>query len=183
MSNHNYEEMKGTASVTDHPSSHSEKHFHQESDSLKLPLRPPPPMSYGAPPPPTPPSYQSSCGPPDPQLSQGPEFQSQQAIFITPVQPTKEPDNVVYSIFTLMCCFLPLGIVALIYALKTQEANHDGNATVAQKYSRLSRIMAHIAFGFGLLIWTLYITKLTIISRKHDETRDQDLANLSTNNP
>ncbi|KAH0631377.1 hypothetical protein JD844_005676 [Phrynosoma platyrhinos] len=183
MSSQNYEENKSNASATDHTTPHAEMRSYQESDPLKLPVRPPPPMAYEEGPPPMPPQYQMSYGPPDAQFSQGPDFQSQQAIFITPLQPTKEPDNLIYSLFTLMCCFLPLGIAAFVFSIKTQEANRNGNATAAQKNSKLSRMMAHIAFGFGLVIWTLYITILTLRAKKHSEMIDHVLVNLSTNNP
>ncbi|XP_042295851.1 transmembrane protein 91-like [Sceloporus undulatus] len=182
MSTQNYEEIESNASATN-TASYAEMHSYQESVPLKLPVRPPPPMAYGAGPPPVPPQYQTSYGPPDAQFSQGSDFQSQQAIFITPLQPTKEPDNLIYSIFTLMCCFLPLGIAAFVFSIKTQEANRNGNATAARKNSRLSRMMAHIAFGSGLVIWTLYITILTIRAKKHSEMIDLILVNLSTSSP
>nr|XP_008115494.1 PREDICTED: synapse differentiation-inducing gene protein 1-like [Anolis carolinensis] len=157
MSNLNYGEMKANSPVTDDPVPFSETQPYQESEPLKLPARPPSPSGYGAPPP----SYQS-YGPPDAQFSQGPDFQSQQTIFIIPEQPTKEPDNLIFSIFTMLCCFFPLGIAALVFSIKTQVANNNGNVLSAQKNSRLSVIMARAALGFGIVFWILYIIILTV---------------------
>ncbi|KAH0631378.1 hypothetical protein JD844_005677 [Phrynosoma platyrhinos] len=162
MSFQNYDEIKSNASATDNPTPYSETQSYQASDPLKLPVRPPPPMGYGIGPAPIPPPYQSQYGPPDAQMSQGPDFQFQQAIFTTPVQPTKEPDNLIYSIFTLICCFFPLGVAALVFSIKTQQANNNGNVTSAQKNSRLARIMAHTSFGIGILFWILFIIILAV---------------------
>ncbi|XP_042296666.1 transmembrane protein 91-like [Sceloporus undulatus] len=162
MSFQNYEEIKGNASATDNATSYSETQSYQESDPVKLPVRPPPPMGYGVVPPPVPPPYQASSGTSDAQMGQGPDFQFQQAIFITPVEPTKEPDSLIYSIFTLICCFFPLGVAALIFSIKTQEANRNGNVTSAQKNSRLARLMAHTSLGIGVLFWVLFIIILAV---------------------
>ncbi|XP_060641584.2 synapse differentiation-inducing gene protein 1-like [Anolis sagrei] len=160
MSSLDYGEMTANAPATDEPVPFSETQPYQESDPLKLPVRSPPPSGYGAAPPP--PSYQSSYGLPDAQFSQGPDFQSQQTIFITPEQPTKEPDNLIFSIFTMLCCFFPLGIAALVFSIKTQVANNNGNVQSAQKNSRLSIIMARAALGLGIVVWILYIIILIV---------------------
>ncbi|XP_058051497.1 proline-rich transmembrane protein 1-like [Ahaetulla prasina] len=83
--------------------------------------------------------------------------ESQENIFISHVQTTSEPDYLRYSICTMFCCFLPFGIVAVIYSIKTQESNRNGNYTAARENSRLARIFIYCAIGVGLIFWTLYI--------------------------
>ncbi|KAF5898311.1 synapse differentiation-inducing protein 1-like, partial [Clarias magur] len=47
-----------------------------------------------------------------------PTVTAQPTIFVTPVTPVSHvPDYLGYSIFTMLCCCLPLGIAALIYSI------------------------------------------------------------------
>ncbi|KAM9852007.1 uncharacterized protein ACBR49_005108 [Aulostomus maculatus] len=74
-------------------------------------------------------------------------------------------DYLGYSIFTLMCCCMPLGIAALIYSISAREANHSGNQMAAERYSRTARILNHLALGLGiggsvLLICVVFIPSM-----------------------
>ncbi|KAL8220138.1 UNVERIFIED_CONTAM: hypothetical protein K2H54_039411 [Gekko kuhli] len=100
---------------------------------------------------------------------------------VIPVQSTRQPDYLEYSLFTMLCCFLPLGIAALVYSKRsgeggalevaqevsplsvrstnekkatsfTQEANRMGNSAEAQQNSRKARILAHSALGVGIVL-------------------------------
>ncbi|XP_070619759.1 proline-rich transmembrane protein 1-like [Erythrolamprus reginae] len=101
-----------------------------------------------------PPEYQP---PYDPRYNQGLLIQPAQALNVIRFQPTKEPDYLAYSIFTMLCCCLPLGIAALVYSVQTQEANRTGNGDSARRNSKLARNLSHIAFGVGLGSLILYI--------------------------
>ncbi|KAK9394540.1 synapse differentiation-inducing protein 1-like [Crotalus adamanteus] len=101
-----------------------------------------------------PPQYQP---PYDPRYNQGLVIQPTQTMNFVRLQPIKEPDYMAYSIFTMLCCCLPLGIAALIYSIQTQEANRTGNAESARRNSKLSRNLSHAALGVGLGSLTLYI--------------------------
>ncbi|XP_034279603.1 trafficking regulator of GLUT4 1-like [Pantherophis guttatus] len=76
---------------------------------------------------------------------------------LQPVQVTKAPDYLAYSIFTMLCCCLPLGVAALVCSILTREANHERNITSAQRNSRMARILAHSALGVGIVIIILYV--------------------------
>ncbi|KAI5611886.1 dispanin subfamily A member 2b-like [Silurus asotus] len=73
------------------------------------------------------------------------------------------PDYLGYSIFTMLCCCLPLGIAALIYSINTRDANMVGNRDMAMRNSRVSRLLNNIALGLGLAAYIVSII-LFIIS-------------------
>nr|XP_034977028.1 synapse differentiation-inducing gene protein 1-like isoform X2 [Zootoca vivipara] len=99
--------------------------------------------------------------------------QTPQAIYIVPPQPTNEPEHLGYSIFTMLCCFLPLGIAALIFSIKTRDANLAGNGTAARQHSRTAMFLSHLAVGMGLMLLILYIV-LTVIMFKARNTELQN---------
>ncbi|KAL8220132.1 UNVERIFIED_CONTAM: hypothetical protein K2H54_039378 [Gekko kuhli] len=76
---------------------------------------------------------------------------------IVPVQPPHAPDHLAYSIFTMLFCFLPLGIGALVYSLRTRDANQMGNAAEAQRNSRTARTLAHSALFVGIVLAKIII--------------------------
>ncbi|KAF0045117.1 hypothetical protein F2P81_001646 [Scophthalmus maximus] len=78
--------------------------------------------------------------------------------------PLAEPvkDYLCYSIFTMLCCCLPLGIAALIYSISAREANHVGDQMAAERSSRTSRTLNHVALGLGLGALILYIVIITM---------------------
>ncbi|XP_054855547.1 synapse differentiation-inducing gene protein 1-like [Eublepharis macularius] len=109
-------------------------------------------------------------GPANPatMLQYQPLIQPQQHnIVIVPVQPTNEPDYLAYSIFTMLCCCLPLGIAALVYSIQTRDANHAGNSAEARKKSRMAQILAHTALGVGIVLIIVGIV-LRVIIIKND---------------
>lgn len=110
-----------------------------------------------------PPRYQSPYDPAPERYNQGLVIQSTQTVNFTRVQPIKEPDYMAYSIFTMLCCCLPLGIAALIYSSQTQEANRNGDAIAAQRNSRLARNLAHAALGVGLGAMAIYVIFLVFV--------------------
>ncbi|XP_077432813.1 uncharacterized protein LOC144058299 isoform X1 [Vanacampus margaritifer] len=88
----------------------------------------------------------------------------QPTVFVTR-SPLENPvnDYMCYSIFTLLCCCLPLGIAALIYSINTREANHSGDQLVAERCSRTARTLNHVALGLGIggvILLIVYIVVL-----------------------
>uniref|UniRef100_W5M770 Si:rp71-77l1.1 n=2 Tax=Lepisosteus oculatus TaxID=7918 RepID=W5M770_LEPOC len=122
---------------------------------------------------PPPPPYQDNPMPPGgypmpaqpyPQYPQGTTVTVQPTIYVTQTPLAHPlPDYLGYSIFTMLCCCLPLGIAALVYSILTREANHQGNQEAAQRNSRLARILNHTALGIGIAIIILYIIYFTVI--------------------
>lgn len=145
-----------------------------------VPAQPPPYSSvppYAAPPPLLPsggqlptPSYgaapnQLGYYPPyneDP--NRGPMSYAPQQIILVSPPPAKENDYLGYSIFTLLCCCLPLGIVALVYSIQTRDANNSGNTGQAQQSSRMARIFNHTALGVGIVVLIVWVAIVIAIS-------------------
>ncbi|XP_039368187.1 proline-rich transmembrane protein 1-like [Mauremys reevesii] len=149
----------------------------------------PPPYStpYGAPPPllpsggqfPTPSYGAAPAMPPNPQgyyppynedPNRGPMGYAPQQVILVPPPPANEVDYLGYSIFTLLCCCLPLGIVALVYSIQTRDANRSGNAALAQQSSRMARIFNNTALGVGivvLIVWVAVVIAISLSANGH----------------
>ncbi|XP_055067143.1 uncharacterized protein [Misgurnus anguillicaudatus] len=125
---------------------------------------------------PAPPPYQANQGYPNagyPPQQYGPpggqpipqaQYPGQPPITVQPtvyVGPTPLanplPDYLGYSIFTMLCCCLPLGIAALIHSMSTRNANMSGQQQLAEKNSRMARILNHTAVGLGITFIVVYI--------------------------
>ncbi|KAF7235700.1 Synapse differentiation-inducing gene protein 1-like [Varanus komodoensis] len=117
---------------------------------------PVPSMGYKSPPS-MPPKYETCRSPLGAETHQVPVLQLPQTIIMRQGQPSHEPDHLAYSIFTMLCCCLPLGIAALVYSTQTQDANRAGNIIAARRNSRLALILSHAALGVGLSFLILYI--------------------------
>ncbi|XP_066537629.1 trafficking regulator of GLUT4 1-like [Hoplias malabaricus] len=72
------------------------------------------------------------------------------------------PDYLCYSIFTLLCCCLPLGIAALVYSISTRDANSYGNRALAERNSRLALNLNNSALGIGVVFIIVYIIMVFI---------------------
>ncbi|XP_060756989.1 trafficking regulator of GLUT4 1-like [Neoarius graeffei] len=77
----------------------------------------------------------------------------QPTLYVTPATHMNPvPDYLCYSIFTMLCCCLPLGIAALVYSITTRDAVMAGNRELAESNSRMSRILNHMALAIGLVV-------------------------------
>ncbi|XP_043117770.1 proline rich transmembrane protein 1B-like [Puntigrus tetrazona] len=130
------------------------------SDKSVMPTVPPPiyqdnPAGY-------PPSFPNQPVPQGP-YTQGPYpgqtvVASQPAVFVTPSPMTNlVPDYLGYSIFTMLCCCLPLGIAAVVYSCSTRDANYSGQRQLAEKNSKIARTLNHIGLGIGLTVIIIII--------------------------
>ncbi|XP_016339127.1 synapse differentiation-inducing gene protein 1-like isoform X2 [Sinocyclocheilus anshuiensis] len=82
----------------------------------------------------------------------------QPAVFVTAAPLAYAvPDYFGYSIFTMLCCCLPLGIAALIYSCSTRNANYSGQRELAEKNSKMAVILNHAALVIGLVLIVLLI--------------------------
>ncbi|KAM8871004.1 uncharacterized protein AB9W97_017541 [Spinachia spinachia] len=73
-------------------------------------------------------------------------------------------DYLFYSIFTLLCCCLPLGIAALIYSISVREANHVGDQASALRSSRMAKILNNVGLGLGIGILVLCFIYAGVLS-------------------
>uniref|UniRef100_A0A3B5ATN2 Uncharacterized protein n=1 Tax=Stegastes partitus TaxID=144197 RepID=A0A3B5ATN2_9TELE len=64
-------------------------------------------------------------------------------------------DYLGYSIFTLLCCFWPLGVAALVYSISTRTANQTGDQVTAERNSRTARTLNHVAVGLGIAFFII----------------------------
>ncbi|XP_005943871.1 major prion protein [Haplochromis burtoni] len=72
-------------------------------------------------------------------------------------------DYLGYSIFTMLCCCLPLGIAALIFSILTRESNHVGDRMSAERSSRTARTLNHVALGLGIAGLILTIVYVAVV--------------------
>ncbi|XP_056399372.1 dispanin subfamily A member 2b-like [Hyla sarda] len=70
---------------------------------------------------------------------------------VVPYQPPQK-DYLVWSIINLICCCLPLGIVALIFSIKTRDATHQNNTFLAAKHSGTAKNLNIAATVIGVVI-------------------------------
>lgn len=71
---------------------------------------------------------------------------------------TPPPNYLVQSILVTLCCCLPLGVVAIIFAAQVNSKFAAGDLAGAMESSRKAKMFCWIAFGLGIaaqLIWLL----------------------------
>ncbi|XP_039540977.1 proline-rich transmembrane protein 1-like [Pimephales promelas] len=74
-----------------------------------------------------------------------------------------ESDYLCYSIFTLLCCCMPLGSAALVYSITTRDANMFGHQPIASRNSRMARILNHVNVAIGLLFWLIIVIYFILV--------------------
>jgi len=75
--------------------------------------------------------------------------------------PPKVPNYLVHSIIVTLCCCLPFGIVALVYAAQVNSKLAIGDVAAAEASSRNAKTWAIVGFiagivsgaGFAALTW------------------------------
>ncbi|KTF74768.1 hypothetical protein cypCar_00049242 [Cyprinus carpio] len=75
-----------------------------------------------------------------------------------------EPTYLAWSIFNTFCCCLPLGIAAIIYSCRADNANSLGDAGKAQESSRIAKNLNIASLVFGLIGVIMVIVMLVIQS-------------------
>lgn len=67
------------------------------------------------------------------------------------------PNHLVKAIITTLCCCLPLGIVAIVFAAQVNGKLDAGDYAGAQKTSDQASLWGNIAIGLGVLSWIIGI--------------------------
>lgn len=121
---------------------------------------PPPQQGYGSPP-----QYGGAYGQQQYPGGQPATVTVQPTVYVTrgPL-PIPVNDYLCYSIFTLLCCCLPLGIAALIYSISAREANHAGDQISAERSSRMAKTLNHVALGLGIGFMILSIVYVVVVA-------------------
>ena len=124
-------------------------------------------------PPPYQPQYQQAPQPPPP-YQQGAHYPP--AGYQQPPQPAYRPgypggvlpnipSYMGWAIATLILCFWPTGIVAIVYASKVGNLLAVGDVYGAQEASHKAKMWCWITFGIALAVWiiTMIIVVLSIV--------------------
>ncbi|KAI4889091.1 hypothetical protein NFI96_018620 [Prochilodus magdalenae] len=136
--------------------------------------QPPPYQDHNAGYSPIPPSYSNQADYPQAQpygvpygqphggqcqgpLAGQPTVTVQPTVFVNTSLAQPLPDYLGYSIFTMLCCCLPLGIGALVYSINTRDANMQGRRAEAERNSRMALTLNNVALGMGIVIGILYV--------------------------
>jgi len=91
------------------------------------------------------------AGGPAPVQSAPPVHDAPVKVAPVKVAPVKVPNYLVQSILCTLCCCLPFGIVAIIFAAKVDGLANAGNTAAAQEASDKAKMWCWIAFGLGLV--------------------------------
>ncbi len=137
------------------------------------PPKPPPLPADSLTPPPIPQfnparDYNPSTPPPTPQFqqapshnmssrNQAPQFNQPMHGRNTPPSEPMPPSHMVWAIISILCCCLPLGVVAIIYASKVSPLYHQGDIEGARKASETTEKWIIAAIVAGVVSAILYI--------------------------
>ncbi|PWM81173.1 MAG: hypothetical protein DBX90_07695 [Lentisphaerae bacterium] len=73
------------------------------------------------------------------------------------IQPVKINSGLIGAIIVTVCCCLPFGIVAIVYAAKVPGLAAAGQFVEAQEAASKSKMWSWIGFGIGLVVILLNI--------------------------
>jgi Interferon-induced transmembrane protein len=71
--------------------------------------------------------------------------------------PPAIPNYLVQAILVTLCCCVPVGIVAVVYAAQVNGRLAAGDIAGAQQASRNAKMWSWIAFGLGAVIGLIYV--------------------------
>jgi hypothetical protein len=77
--------------------------------------------------------------------------------------PPYVPSHMVWAILTLILCFFPTGIVAVVYASKVDGRLAMGDVTGAQDASRNAKIWSWVSFGIAVAMWIFWILVFVLV--------------------
>ena len=110
------------------------------------------PLSGAGAVPPPPPPPQASYTPPQASYTPPPPGSS----FGAPPPTAEVPNYLWQSIVVTLCCCLPFGIVAIIFAAQVNDKLRRGDVAGAMQASKQAKMWCLIALGCGLLVMLIY---------------------------
>ena len=72
------------------------------------------------------------------------------------VEPPKTQNYLVQSILVTLCCCVPAGIVAIVYAAQVNSKLANGDVAGAMESARLAKIWSWVGFGLGIVVGIIY---------------------------
>lgn len=72
------------------------------------------------------------------------------------------PSYLALSIFNMLCCCFPLGLVALICSLRVENAAGIGDTERASKASRTSKILNIVGIVLGVILLIIVIVVVIV---------------------
>ena len=72
------------------------------------------------------------------------------------------PDYLVQAILITVCCCLPFGIVAIVYAARVKAFLLGGQNAMAQEASDKAKMWCWVGFGIGIVIGGFYMLILMV---------------------
>ncbi|XP_040271454.1 transmembrane protein 233-like [Bufo bufo] len=74
-----------------------------------------------------------------------------------------QKDYLIWSIVNLLCCCLPLGIVALLFSIKTRDACHQNDTVLANRSSRTAFNLNIAATVIGIVIIIIAVVVYVLV--------------------
>ena len=74
----------------------------------------------------------------------------------TPAAPGTIQNYLVPAILVTLCCCVPAGVVAIVYAAQVNSKLAAGDIAGAQESARMAKIWSWVGFGFGVVIAIVY---------------------------
>ena len=99
-----------------------------------------------------------------------PEYQSTQPTIVYAPAPQQAPsgpppnDYLVLAAFTILCCFWPLGLVALIKSIETRTKLREGRYDDAAKASKESKMFSLIGIVVGIITLVFSLVLVAIVA-------------------
>lgn len=91
-----------------------------------------------------------------PPLSAGPS--AARPVTQSTLYPAQRPPTYLWqSIACMLCCCLPLGIPALVFACKVDPAFQAGRLEEAKEASRKAKLFCILAFSIGFVVQAIYL--------------------------
>lgn len=109
----------------------------------------PPPME---PPPPPPPAPEPQAYAPPPAAAAPPPPAAPAPPPAAAPTGAKPSNYLAFSIFTTICCCLPVGVAAIVFAAQVNSKWTAGDYAGAEQSAKTAKMLAWIAFGVGIVV-------------------------------
>jgi hypothetical protein len=76
------------------------------------------------------------------------------------------------SLFTCICCFWPLGIVALVFSFSARDSFDRGDNAAGENAARMAKLLSLVGIGVGVasIIIVIIVVSVTLASASQAAT-------------